>query len=349
MHKNSIEKKVQLTIYDGKEVVVFKGPAIYDFIDSKPDEIRVTQVVATDYLLLELQDAGAKLMHCHWHSLGIDPGTAASDIVKKVHALPDIIFNEYKPNKDLAHLKKLIDMRNAQKQYAGDYIRRLKQIGRNQMLLTEDEMKTDDELLDGFEVGKKISKFLSALSEDGEKTVSLETRIKNISENISEILLFESITGVARGSMWASKLVANIGGIARFPSVAALWHYCGEHVNDGKAPKRARGSAIDYNPEVRTINWQGVSSCLMQKSKWKWYSEFVKVKSFELANHATKCVQNEGKPCKTPQGHCHNQAMRKIRKEILKNFWVACNTQKTGEASIALEPTIIMPPLQNQV
>jgi len=43
---------------------------------------------------------------------------------------------------------------------------------------------------------------------------------------------------------------------ARFETVSKMWKFCGLHVENGKAPRRAAGQATGWNPVARTMMWK---------------------------------------------------------------------------------------------
>jgi hypothetical protein len=43
---------------------------------------------------------------------------------------------------------------------------------------------------------------------------------------------------------------------ARFETVSKMWKYCGLHVENGRAPRRASGQATGWNPVARTMMWR---------------------------------------------------------------------------------------------
>jgi len=58
------------------------------------------------------------------------------------------------------------------------------------------------------------------------------------------------------GPILAGGLISVIDPISRFEKPSALWKYAGLHVVDGKAPKKARGTKLEWNPFLRTLCWK---------------------------------------------------------------------------------------------
>lgn len=58
------------------------------------------------------------------------------------------------------------------------------------------------------------------------------------------------------GPRLSGLLVANIYDIERFASPGKLYAYCGLHVKDGRAVKRAKGEKANWNAELKTTCWK---------------------------------------------------------------------------------------------
>jgi hypothetical protein len=77
------------------------------------------------------------------------------------------------------------------------------------------------------------------------------------------------------GPVLSSNLIHMLGycdgkypdGRERVPHVSSLWHYCGMHVVNGKAPKRQKGQKLDYNNRARVLVWKVVDSFLKQNTR----------------------------------------------------------------------------------
>lgn len=58
------------------------------------------------------------------------------------------------------------------------------------------------------------------------------------------------------GPRLSGLLIANIYDIERFASPGKLYAYCGLHVKDGRAVKRAKGEKANWNAELKTTCWK---------------------------------------------------------------------------------------------
>jgi hypothetical protein len=275
-----------------------------------PQEVRSTSVNAVDRFLIELVFFHQhKITHCHFHSTDIPKGSTPEDIVRLYWALPADKFREFKPRVEIAVLKGQLDLRNALEQYSGDSLRKIKQLGRN----GEDTATA----IKSLQETKKTIKLLSPFSG---KKLAADTVVAECAKQIPECVIFNQVAGIKDGWIWAASVVALSGGIQRFGSVSSFWHYCGEHVRDGKAVKRVRGKAVDFNPALRTANWAGVESIIKNMNNpWrKFYDQQVLIEKVKKSN--------------LTDVHANNQARRRVRKEILKQFWVACQPISGGKS-----------------
>jgi len=316
-------RQTTLYLYDGKETRRLRGKVLDKWqaeAKLKGVTIRSTSLNATDILLKDLIEQGAKIVGAHWHSTGIEKGLGPAEIVEAYLKLPDSLFRPFTPRPDLAKLRTKLALRNALLRLEGDCIRRIKQEARNSGLVSPEDIKGDEEYSRMLSAAREISKTIGGDEEHHGEIIRLDKEVANLAKNIRECQIFQRLANIKDGWIWPASVVAFSGGIERFPDVAAWWHYCGEHVVDGKAPKRAEGKAITWNKNLRTANWQGVDS-ILKNSNNPWKQRYDRIKEKELARHSERCK------CKTPRGHCHARAMRIVRKEILKQFWLAVNKQ----------------------
>jgi hypothetical protein len=93
----------------------------------------------------------------------------------------------------------------------------------------------------------------------------------------------------------------------RFESVSKLWHYCGLHVVDGKAPRRAAGQKVDWNPFARTMAWRMSDS-------------FRKVGGFYKMFYEMKLSECTQKHPDWTKKHCIAHAMRVTVKLFLSHY-----------------------------
>lgn len=92
-------------------------------------------------------------------------------------------------------------------------------------------------------------------------------------------------------------------------TVSALWAYCGLHTIDGLAAKRRRGELANWSSKAKMRTHLIAESCIKQM-----HSPYRKV--YDLRRQHTA----ETHPDWTA-GHSHNDALRIVSKEILKELW----------------------------
>lgn len=271
---------------------------------SPTTRIRSTAVNATDAVLLDLAERGNKIEYAHWHATGLEKGMAPADIVMQYALLPQELFRPFKPRRDIAELKRVLALRNAILQFQGDATRRLRQAGRD---AGDPEMEIAQDAINSIRKGIVL-----------EEGTPLDKHVTRLAAQIPECVLFKEISGFKDGWMMAATFVAYSGGFDRFQHVASLWHYYGQHVGeDGRMPRRKKGSNITWHPGGRTMLYQ-LSSTIMKNAKNPWHQFFQETKAVELAEHDRK---HPG--CKTKAGHCNAMALRKMAKEIVKRFFLA--------------------------
>ena len=150
----------------------------------------------------------------------------------------------------------------------------------------------------------------------------------------------KSIRGISH--LLSAQLIAYID-INKFNRVSSIWHYCGMHVNNGVAPKRSKGSKIDWNPQLRMICYKISDSFIKQRTpKYREIYDKEKEKQLILLDKTTddmkpkaflsKSKGKEGtieklKPkidMSPPKSklHVENRARRKAVKEFLKDFYL---------------------------
>ena len=161
-------------------------------------------------------------------------------------------------------------------------------------------------------------------AEDKGKTVSFDTQISKLASTLPECIIFNQIAGLSTSSwITAASVSTIIGDIKRFPNVAALWHYFGQHVaEDGKAPKRAKGQPISWSPDGRKVLYQLGDSIIKNRNN-PWRDFFDRAKADEIAVHMEK---HPG--CEHIQGHSNARARRKMVKEIMKRYFLAMTNEK---------------------
>lgn len=314
--------KTTLYVSDGEELNKYQGKKIDAFIESlKPSLIiRPTTVNACDATLLELDNRGVELRYAHWHSLGFEKGLDPAEIVTQYALAPSSLFRKFTPRHDITNLRQTLALRNAILQCQGDAVRRIKQVARGVNLISDDQMKEDDQISGALSVVKRMGKELLAV--DG---VSLEKQLAEQAKQIPECVLFNKIAGIKSSWVLASSIVSASGGFDRFDEVASVWHYYGMHVVDGKAPKKKAGTPMDWSPNGRKALYmlgdviikatEGSEQRPREANPWR--AVFDQFREQEHAAHEAKCG------CKFPDGHSTSRARRKVVKEIMKQFFLA--------------------------
>jgi len=122
----------------------------------------------------------------------------------------------------------------------------------------------------------------------------------------------KSIKGISH--LLSAQLIAYID-IDKFDKVSSLWHYVGMHVVGGTAPKRKRGSKIDWNPQLRMICYKISDSFIKQRTP-KYRSIYDKEKKRQL-----KLLRDHG---------------------LLDNQLLDVSKRKKGETRIVLKPILSM-------
>ena len=195
-------------------------------------------------------------------------------------------------------------------------------------------------------LSKKIKKFL-----EGETTLTMkptnglshDREDHRINETHCDFVFpiyswLKSIKGISH--LLSAQIISYID-IKKFKQVSSLWHYCGMHVNNGIAPKRMKGSKIDWNPQMRMICYKISDSFIKQRTpKYRDIYDKEKkkqlmlletkdnlkptnIKSKKKREETTELVKpiNHLSPPKSKL-HVENRARRKAVKEFLKDFYL---------------------------
>lgn len=197
------------------------------------------------------------------------------------------------------------------------YLNRLEKEGK----VTERENKYIQKCLDIQHESEKIeNKYKSAMME------------YIISEKIYTEFL-EHIRGI--GSVLSANLIKEFGDCNKYDTVAKLWANSGNSVVDGVSPKRHKGEDLHFNPRLRTMTWK-ISDCLMKSNKGIYRAIYNTEKTKQSARDFKEgeLEKKYGKPykkedLKLSKGHCHNMALRKMRKLFLSHYW-ACARELAG-------------------
>jgi len=173
------------------------------------------------------------------------------------------------------------------------------------------------------------------------ETDELHRRIKDLEDyidgRIADLLKahpaypwFSKVKGIGKENI--GKVVGQVD-IERATTISALWKFAGFSVENGKAPKRAKGEKLSYNSQLRSMCWRLGSSLLRARGKFYDYylaQKAVYVQRYENQGRAivpaTALPKIEGKKQETDsiisEGHVHNQALRKMIKLFLACLWL---------------------------
>lgn len=128
------------------------------------------------------------------------------------------------------------------------------------------------------------------------------------------------------GEKQAARLLAAVGDPYwnvldnRPRTVSELWAYCGLHVINGESARRKKGIKSNWSTEAKMRAYL-VSTSIVKSPT----SPYRKVYDERRARTA------ETHPDWT-KGHSHNDALRKVSKEVLKDMWRAARDLHTGGA-----------------
>jgi len=175
-----------------------------------------------------------------------------------------------------------------------------------------DSMEFIDEPMD-----KKVQKGLKKFIKDQPVYINFLSKIRGI------------------GPIYSAKLVSYLGDCSRFDTVSKLWAYTGNHIIEGKAPKRRKGQDANWNHKLRMLTWQ-ISDQFVRQNKGYYRRKYDEEKERQLEQEFEEGILFEkyGKPykqedTKLSRGHAHNRALRKIRKHFLSHYW-ECARETNG-------------------
>lgn len=292
----------------------------------QPRTLRFTAVHANDPLLAALISDGHTIEYANWHATGIEKNLPSDTIAQQFALLPASTFRTFKPRPDLGELRMRVSQYLAITEYRKSAILKLRACSTLCGQVNEDEISESIKTL--LKEAEEVNLKVPVTAKNGKtKEVSLTTAISHLAKAIPECRLFNAAACIADSWITAAVVVGFSGGIDRFDQVSSFWHYCGEHVVDGRAPGRKKGHATTWSPRLRTALWQ-MSDSLIKNRNNPWRAFYEQELAKELAAHGQKHPD-----CKTVQGHCGAMARRKMRKEILKRFFVACMGQEFREDS----------------
>lgn len=321
------KRQVTLYISNGTDTDVITGAQFDAWRKTlkKPIALRFTAVHANDPLLTALIADGHTIQYANWHATGIEKNLPPQEIAEKYALLPLSAFRTFTPRPDLGELRMRVSQYLAITEYRKSAILKLRACSTLCGQVDEDEISDSIKTL--LKEAEEINLKVPVTKNGKTKEVSLTTAISHLAKAIPECRFFNAAACIADSWITAAIVVGFSGGIDRFDQVSSFWHYCGEHVVDGRAPGRKKGQAITWSPRLRTALWQ-MSDSLIKNRNNPWRQFYEQELAKELAAHAQKHPD-----CKTVQGHCGAMARRKMRKEILKRFFVACKGQEFRQDS----------------
>lgn len=100
-----------------------------------------------------------------------------------------------------------------------------------------------------------------------------------------------------------------------FPNVSKWWAYLGEHVIDGKMPKRKKGVASNWSAKGRQISFQ-IGESFNKMKEDHLYKAFMLNEKQELERDRPELTK----------GHRHNMARMVTTKLFLSHFWHVART-----------------------
>jgi len=118
------------------------------------------------------------------------------------------------------------------------------------------------------------------------------------------------------GPVLGSQLIYYVGYGERYEHVSSLWKHWGLHVVNGKAPKRQKGTKVDWNPKLRTLAWKIADQFIKQRTPL-YRDIYDKEKERQL-----RLMENKAENAPESRGHAENRARRKMVKIFLQHYWV---------------------------
>jgi hypothetical protein len=296
-------KNEQFLLSDGKDVTQYDEVKFAKVVKKLKKGTRIISSSAnpTDSVLATLAKAGAEVLSAHWHATGIPKNLPAEEIAARFAMLPDELLRPINIRSDIMQLKNLVNMRRALIEY-----RKTAQLRLSAVVRAMGQKTTEHELVE-----EEINKFAN------ETESPIDKDIKKLAKTIPDCIVLHRLMGTTDAWMSAAGIISQIGDIRRFPMVSSLWHYAGLH---GPNTRRKKGVAHDWNSKLKTTLYTWASAC-MRSNVPLFRQRYDRYRAEERAIHETKCK------CKTPDGHSTMRAMRRVEKDLLKDFWVAMNKQ----------------------
>jgi len=132
------------------------------------------------------------------------------------------------------------------------------------------------------------------------------------------------------GAPMLAKILAEAGrDLCEYSTPAKLWKRFGEHVVDGRAPKRRKGQTLNFSPYRRSVSYFLGASLVKSGGYWKEVYDARKRYEVERAEAGglivvpTAKINAKNKDRCMSEGQVHMRAMRYTRKKFLESLWQA--------------------------
>jgi len=167
---------------------------------------------------------------------------------------------------------------------------------------------------------------ISNESEKIERKYKTAMREYILNEKVYRMFL-KGIRGI--GEVLSANLIKEFGDCSQYDTISKLWANTGNAVINGIAPKKTKGEKLNFSPRLKVLCWK-LSDCLLKSNKGI-YRQIYNTTKERYTNKDYKkgeLFEKYGKPykkedTKLSKGHCHNRALRKMRKIFLANYWEA--------------------------
>ena len=201
----------------------------------------------------------------------------------------------------------------------------------------------------------------------GEEVIKKEL-ILSVKDHVVANAFAKGHKGIGHGGV--GTILATIGKpLTMFPKPSSLWHYCGGHVVDGRAPRHMPGKRSDFSPQARTILFRQATAAIKSANPYRELYDAERLKILartrlgpsgcpfgvlhegherEADDEGAKRKTGESKllQCVKPgddggetSAHVHAHALRVVWKRMLLDLWCAFNplkVWKTGEPELGL-------------
>jgi len=292
------DRNEQFVLSDGTSTIIYDEARWAKALKKMPKGTRIISSSAnpSDIIFKVLEDAGMKVLTAHWHSAGIAKNLSSEEIAAAFAVLPEEKLKPLVVRQDIMQLKAQVNLRQAVMEYRKRATLKVKAVERAQ----GGQSKWTQESLAEIE----------AIQDKEESPVDKE--IKRLAKKLPECQVLHQLMGAKDAWMSAAAIVSQIQDVRRFQMVSSLWHYAGLHGPNGR---RKKGVPCDWNPKLKVALYLWATASMKAMSPY-FRQRFDRYRAEERAAHASKCQ------CSTPDGHSTARAMRKVEKDLLKDFWV---------------------------